>query len=96
MINEHLSNAPEYQHRHQFRLRMKYCLVIGVELFHVSWLIYGNIIYYSKENKCGDSTSFLSLFMYAFLLMGYINLLIYALICFVLITHIYRLRQRRD
>ncbi len=50
MLNDKMADLPDYQHRRNFRLRIYYSMFFGVEAFHVSWLIYGNLLYFSEEN----------------------------------------------
>jgi hypothetical protein len=88
-------DSPEYQNRPAFRLNLKYALFTFVEASHLFWLIYGNYLYYSQGNKCGEETSFLSLVMYSFLLIGYLHFMLYGVIFLIVLTLLVKRRRQR-
>ena len=71
---------------------VKYCWAIVVEMIHMTWLIYGNVLYYAKENTCGDLNGFLTIMMYALLLIGYMHFLLYGVVFFIVLGFFYRRR----
>ena len=76
-------------------MNLKYALFTFVEASHLFWLIYGNYLYYSQGNKCGEETSFLSLVMYSFLLIGYLHFMLYGVIFLIVLTLLVKRRRQR-
>ena len=73
---------------------IKAASLIILESFHLAWLIFGNKLYYSAANKCGEKSSLLSFLMLAVLIMGYFHFMLYLTIGLVVLSVIY-LRYRR-
>jgi hypothetical protein len=78
------------------RTLVKYTSYCFIEIFHVTWLIYGNYLYYAKENTCNDESGFLSLLMLAFLLIGYMHFLLYGAVCLIFAGFILTRRRRES
>lgn len=77
-----------YNLRHQYEIAR----LILVDGLLIGWLIYGNQIYYSKDNDCGlnERTQFLSEFMGCILFIGYLMIGLYTLlICTVPCLYLY-------
>jgi hypothetical protein len=70
---------------------------LACELGVISWLIYGNVLSYSKASDgCTASNPVLSYLMLLVLIIGYLQFLIYAtVILFVVGVVFLRYRQRR-
>ena len=53
-----------------------------VDGFILAWLIYGNILFYSEENKCSqdDNTRVLYNIMLVLIIVGYFQMALYGLI----------------
>ena len=77
-----------YAHRHTWEI-LRLLLVDGLML---AWLVYGNKLYWSKDNNCGQvkNTSFLNSFMAAILFIGYIVMAFYfVLLCTIPCFYLY-------
>jgi hypothetical protein len=74
--------------RRFFRWAATYSIIqfVVVEGVYLVWLIYGNIIFYSKENNCNqiENTYNLYILMFLLLIIGYFSMLLLGLvICFL-------------
>ena len=58
--------------------------MIALEMFHFSWLIYGNVLYYSSENTCFSENMLLGYLMLGILIIGYFHLFLFGLIICIL------------
>ena len=67
-----------YQHRHAYEI----VRMIVIDGLLILWLIYGNQIFYSKENDCqkNEHTRFLNDFMGCILFLGYLMISLYLLL----------------
>ena len=95
MYQDYLLDSPQYQYRATYRQTVKILSFIILECFHLAWLIYGNKLYYSSVNKCGEESSLLSFLMLAVLIIGYFHLMAYLTIILVVCTVVY-MRFRRQ
>ena len=67
-----------YSRRNYYNI-MRFVIIDGSI---IAWLVYGNVIYYSKRNNCDDNerTQFLAQFMACLLVFGYVMMAFYILI----------------
>ena len=67
-----------YSRRNYYNV-MRFVIIDGTI---IAWLVYGNMIYYSKKNNCDDNerTQFLDQFMGCIIVLGYIMMAFYLLI----------------
>ena len=80
--------------RNYYGMRSRYELarIVFIDSFIVGWLIYGNELYFSKQNDCGDkeSTLFLQQTMGSILFVGYVMMAFYLLLlCTIPCLYIY-------
>ncbi len=95
MYQDYLKEAPQYQYRSTYVNSVKYLSFIILEFFHLAWLIYGNKLYYSTLNQCGEQSSLLSFMMLAVLIFGYFRFLFYITIVVVIGVIVYMRFRRR-
>lgn len=46
----------------------------------ISWLIYGNFLYYSSDNNCKEDDYFLNYLMLGLLILGYFSMLLHCIV----------------
>jgi hypothetical protein len=85
--------------RYCYRFRVHYNIgsALVVNLTLAGWLIYGNVLYFSAKNDCADisGTRGLASLMLFFLIIGYFQLMLFALILCVLPCLIYYISSLR-
>ena len=95
-IREKIDDAQCLQERRLVRKYLKILFVVSVELFYISWLIYGNALYYSKANNCTANYSLLSFLMLCILIMGYFHFLVYLIILgLVIAMYVIKCKNKR-
>jgi len=80
-----LDESLAWQSRYRAKKWLKVILTVSMELIQISWLIYGNILFYSKSNNCSDRDRSLSFMMLMTLIIGYFSMLVYAIIAIVVV-----------
>lgn len=82
-----------YSRRNYYNI-MRFAIVDGLIIL---WLIYGNVLYYSKRNDCeaNERTQFLNEFMGCILILGYVMIGFYLLILCTVPCLYYLLRQQQ-
>lgn len=73
---------------------LKTALFILAEGLHLAWLIYGNVLYYGREDNCSNYSLHYYL-MYFIILLGYLDMLAYLLVC-ILVTLILVYRMKHN
>lgn len=77
---------------YSYRFQYDILRLIIIDSFMIGWLIYGNVIYYSKENNCGTNgrTALLDQFMLVILCIGYLMMAFYlVLMCTIPCLYLY-------
>ena len=84
-------------HRNRMRSHLKTWLWVIGEVLIMSWLLYGNIIFFSAEAKdCSRISPMLNYFMLAVLVIGYFHFLIYLIVILIVAAVLYiRYKQKR-
>ncbi len=97
ILNERLKVHPVYMHRNRMRSHLKTWLWVIGEVLVMSWLLYGNIIFFSAEAKdCSRISPMLNYFMLAVLVIGYFHFLIYVIVILIVAAVLYiRYKQKR-
>lgn len=92
---DHLRDSPLYQARPLLRKVIRTTLFVGAEALVLTWLIYGNFLYYSSDSKsCADQSALMTYLMLAILIIGYFHFLVYIGVCLVVLA-VYSVRMRR-
>ena len=90
MLYHKIRISPAYENRDRFKRVLKTFQLVISEIIVVSWLIYGNVMYYSKEaSGCYDGSPRLRSFMLAVLIIGYLHFLVYLCIIFIVAAVMY-------
>lgn len=71
---------------------------IVVDGCFLAWLIYGNVLFYSRANNCNDiqSAKFLYSFTLVLLVVGYVQMLLYALLIIAVPIMVIYVRSQPD
>jgi len=77
---------------------MNILIFVTVEIIHLGWLVYGNVLYYSKEaGQCMNSSFLINFIMFAIIMVGYFHFIVYiGIIVIVVAVCFMRARQHRQ
>mmetsp|Transcript_24158 Transcript_24158/g.18402 ORF Transcript_24158/g.18402 Transcript_24158/m.18402 type:complete len:181 (+) Transcript_24158:277-819(+) len=77
---EKIDDSPYFQQHRKLKIYLKKGTIIALEFFHMAWIIYGNVLYFSANSLCMEQSLFLSWLMFFILVVGYFKLLFYSIL----------------
>ena len=93
MYMQYINNSPLYQHQVGYRKCLKIGLFCLSETLLLSWLIYGNVLYYSDDAKGCGGDSILPLIWFIIILLGYLQFFVYFMVVLVFVmVCVFRMR----
>jgi hypothetical protein len=85
--------------RNNYQYRALYSIIITVifNLAMVTWLIYGNMLYFAEDNDCAISAETVGMnnFMFFLIVLGYFHIIFVALLIFVLPILIFMIHNKK-
>mmetsp|Transcript_37317 Transcript_37317/g.35912 ORF Transcript_37317/g.35912 Transcript_37317/m.35912 type:complete len:155 (+) Transcript_37317:283-747(+) len=77
LMVEKIDDSTYFQQRRKLKMYIKKLSIVALESFHMGWILYGNVLYFSATNTCMNDNVFLTWLMFFILVIGYFKLLFY-------------------